>query len=152
MPFTLTSPAFAEGETIPVRFTCDGENVSPPLAWSDAPEGTRSFTLVMHDPDTPRGDIVHWLLFDIPAHAAHLPEGVLDEGTPGTNERLSIGYMGPCPPPGSKPHRYQFEFYALSAERLGLDDSATREAVENAFENHILAQTTFTGLYARQGA
>lgn len=152
MPFTLTSPAFAEGDAIPVRFTCDGDNLSPALAWTDAPTGAQSFTLVVHDPDAPGGDFVHWVLFDIPAEAAHLPEGVTDEGTPGTNSALSIGYTGPCPPQGNAPHRYQFDLYALSADRLGLDDSATREAVENAFENHILAQTTLTVTYGRQGA
>ena len=152
MPFSLTSPDFADGGPIPVRFTCDGEAQSPPLAWADAPEGVQSFTLVVHDPDAPRGEFTHWLLFNIPASAAHLPEGGGGIGSPGTNSHPAIGYTPPCPPPGDPPHRYVFTLYALSAARLALDDSAAREAVENAFETHILGQARLVGTYARYPA
>ncbi len=150
MPFSLTSPAFADGGPIPVQYTCDGAALSPPLAWTDAPDCTQSFTLVVHDPDAPRGEFTHWLLFDIPASAAHIPEGDGEIGTPGTNSIPDIGYAPPCPPPGDPPHRYVFTLYALSADRLALDDSAAREAVENAFETHILAQTVLIGTYGRR--
>lgn len=147
--FTLSSPAFPPDGPVSAEFTCDGGGVSPPLAWTDAPDGTRSFVLVMHDPDAPDGELTHWILFNLPAEAAHLPQGVDGEGSPGTNSLDEIGYSPPCPPPGASAHRYVFTLYALSADRLGLDDSARREAVENAFEDHLLAQTQLVGMYAR---
>lgn len=149
MAFTLSSPAFPPGGPLPAEFTCDGQSLSPPLAWSDAPPGTRSFALVVHDPDAPGGEVTHWLLFNLPGEAAHLPPGTDGEGVPGTNSANAIGYLGPCPPPGDPAHRYVFTLYALSTDRLGLDDSAQREAVENAFEDHLLAQTQLIGTYAR---
>jgi len=147
--FTLSSPAFSPDGIVPAEFTCDGSNISPPLAWSDAPPGTRSFALVVHDPDAPGGEVTHWLLFNLPGKAAHLPPGTDGEGVPGTNSMDIIGYSGPCPPPGDPAHRYVFTLYALSTDRLGLDDSARREAIENAFEDHLLAQTQLVGMYAR---
>jgi len=147
--FSLSSSAFSPGGSIPVEFTCDGGSVSPPLAWADAPPGTRSFALVAHDPDAPMGDVTHWLLFNLPGEAAHLPPGTDGEGVPGTNSMDAIGYSGPCPPPGDTAHRYVFTLYALSVDRLGLDDSARREAIENAFEDHLLAQAQLVGTYAR---
>ncbi len=149
MAFSLSSPAFGDGAAVPVEFTCDGAGGSPPLAWTDAPPGTRSFALVVHDPDAPGGEVTHWLLFNLPGEAAHLPPGVDGEGTPGTNSMDSIGYLPPCPPPGDPAHRYIFTLYALGTDRLGLDDSARREALENAFEDHLLAQTQLVGTYAR---
>ncbi len=149
MAFTLSSPAFDPQGPVPIEFTCDGINQSPPLAWSDAPAGTRSFVLVAHDPDAPGGEVTHWLLFNLPGEAAHLPPGTDGEGVPGTNSMDSIGYSGPCPPPGDPAHRYVFTLYALSVDRLGLDDSARREAVENAFEDHLLGQAQLVGLYER---
>lgn len=149
MAFTLSSPAFLPGAPLPAEFTCDGKNSSPPLAWSDAPPGTHSFVLVVSSPDAPDGDLTHWLLFNLPGEAAHLPAAVDGEGTPGTNSLDTIGYAGPCPTPGAAPLRCIFTLYALSTDRLPLDDSARREAVENAFEDHLLAQTELVGTCAR---
>lgn len=149
MAFTLSSPAFGDNSPIPAEFTCDGAETSPPLAWVDVPGGTRSFALVVHDPDAPDGELTHWLLFNLPGDIAHLPAGVDGEGVPGTNSMEHAGYSGPCPPPGAPAHRYVFTLYALAAERLGLDDSARREALENAFEHDLLGQTQLVGLYAR---
>lgn len=152
MPFVLASPAFAEGDAIPVRHTCDGENISPELAWSGAPPGTRSFALVMHDPDGTRGDFVHWLLWDIGADESSLAEGVggMSTGASGENGFRDISYAGPCPPPGSEPHRYFFELYALDVERLGVDRGTKRAEAEMVMRQHQLGQTKLMGRYARQ--
>ena len=153
--FTLTSEAFADGETIPSRHTCDGEDVSPPLAWEGAPEGTETFVLVVHDPDAPRGDWVHWVLYDVPGHASRLPDGIEDEASlenlgcaiQGKNDFGRIGWGGPCPPPG-RPHRYVFEISALDI-RLELESGASREEVERAMEGHVLARAELTGTFGR---
>ena len=137
----LTSDAFDDGGTIPRRHTCDGEDVSPALSWEGAPDGTASFALVVHDPDAPRGDWVHWVIYDIPGHLTGLPEKAgpaerldhLGEAVQGTNDFGRIGWGGPCPPPG-KPHRYVFTLTALDAP-LGLEPAADRENVETAARN-----------------
>lgn len=151
----LTSEAFEDGGTIPRRYTCDDEDVSPALEWEGAPEGTVSFALVVHDPDAPRGDWVHWVIYDIPAHFDGLPEEIgparrldnLGEAAQGKNDFGRIGWGGPCPPPG-KPHRYVFTLSALGA-RLGLEPGANREKVEEAARNHALAKATLTGRFGR---
>src|SRR5216683_6772325 len=118
MSLQLTTSAFPSQGTIPKKFTCDGSDVSPPLAWSGAPPGTRSFALIVDDPDAPVGTWVHWVLYDLPANTKELAEGVpkqeqLSNGArQGRNDFRKIGYGGPCPPPG-KPHRYFFKLYAL---------------------------------------
>ena len=122
---SLTSPAFSEGEAIPGKHTCDGEDLSPALAWSAPPEGTQSFALIMDDPDAPVGTWVHWVLYNLPANARSLAEGILPDETlpdgslPGKNSWKIIGYGGPCPPSGT--HRYFFKLYALDSK---LDDAA----------------------------
>lgn len=151
----LTSDAFEDGGTIPRRYTCDGEDVSPALAWQGAPDGTESFALVVHDPDAPRGDWVHWVIYDLPGQLAGLPEHVgtarplddLGQAAQGENDFGRIGWGGPCPPPG-KPHRYVFTLYALDA-RLGLESGAGREEVEDAAQDHALASARLTGTYGR---
>ncbi len=151
----LTSDAFEDGGTIPRRHTCDGEDVSPALAWEGAPDGTESFTLVVHDPDAPRGDWVHWVIYDIPGHFSELPEDVgtaerldhLGEAAQGENDFGRIGWGGPCPPPG-KPHRYVFTLHALDA-RLELEPGASREEVEEPGRRHVLATASLTGRYGR---
>jgi Raf kinase inhibitor-like YbhB/YbcL family protein len=146
MAFTLTSSAFQDGGTIPRQFTCDGDDVAPPLAWSDAPEGTRSFALVMEDPDAPQGTFTHWLLYGIPATTTELREQV------GTALRNSFGraaYGGPCPPPGHGPHRYVFTLYALDVPTLALH-SGTRASLDTALRAHTLATTRLTGRYERK--
>lgn len=148
----LTSPAFKNGEEIPTRYSCDGEKISPPLAWTNAPAGTRSFLLIVDDPDASRGTFTHWVIFNIPALVSSLPENVptdptLPNGaTQGQNGAGRIGYTSPCPPSGT--HRYMFQLYALDAQ-LTLAPDATKQDVLNAMQGHIIAQTTLTGLYGR---
>ena len=150
----LRSIAFAEGTTIPLRHTCDGENLSPPLAWAGAPVSTRSLALICDDPDAPRGTWVHWLLWNLPADAVELGEGVprrpeLPSGArQGTNDSGDMGYGGPCPPPG-RPHRYYFRMFALGA-MLNLPPGVNRSDLETAMEGHVLARAVTMGTYERR--
>ncbi len=153
MAFTLSSPAFVAGTQIPVRYTCDGNDESPPLSWRDAPAGVQSFALIMDDPDAPMGTWVHWVIFNIPASSIGLPAGVppqprLKDGSiQGVNSWRRIGYGGPCPPRGQ--HRYFFKLYALDT-RLSLGSSATKTDLLQAMQGHILAQTELMGVYRRR--
>jgi len=153
MEITVTSTAFEAGDMIPSKYTCDGENVSPPLAWSPVPEGTQSFALISDDPDAPVGTWVHWVLFNIPAGVKGLPENVppqeiLQDGSRhGRNDFRKIGYGGPCPPSGT--HRYNFKLYALDT-KLALEPGATKAEVLKAVEGHILAEGQLMGRYKRQ--
>ena len=147
MTFALTSSAFTEGGPIPREHTCDGKDVAPPLAWSGAPAGVRTFALIADDPDAPGGVWVHWVLFDLPGTAAALPENLAD-AKQGRNDFKRIGYGGPCPPPG-KPHRYVFKLYALDTA-LALKAGATKADVERAMQGHILGTAQLVGTYARQ--
>jgi Raf kinase inhibitor-like YbhB/YbcL family protein len=146
MSIQITSATFEEGTTIPVKYTCDGEDISPPLAWSGVPEGTQSLVLISDDPDAPVGTWVHWVLFDLPADTNSLPEGVQGMGTDGNNSWRRPGYGGPCPPSGT--HRYFFKLYALDS-RLDLKEGASKEDVEEAMQGHILAQAQLMGKYGR---
>jgi Raf kinase inhibitor-like YbhB/YbcL family protein len=141
----VTSPAFADGGTIPSRHTCDGEDVSPALAWSGTPEGTAAFALIVHDPDA-RGWI-HWAVADIAAGATELAEGGGD-GTEGQNDFGRNGWGGPCPPSGS--HRYDFTVYALS-EETGLSTGFSADELRAAMEGNILAEGRLSGTYQRGG-
>ena len=153
MPLKLTSSAFSAGGTIPKKHTCDGADVSPPLAWSDAPSAAQSFALIADDPDAPVGTWVHWVLFDIPGKTRELPEGVAkqeelaDGSRQGRNDFRRIGYGGPCPPPG-RPHRYFFKLYALD-RTLDLPTAATKAQVEAAMKGHIKAEGQLMGTYGR---
>lgn len=153
MSLKLTSAAFQPGGTIPKKFTCDGPDVSPALAWSGAPAGTKSFALIMDDPDAPVGTWVHWVLYDLPAGMHELAENVAkqeelpDGARQGRNDFRRIGYGGPCPPPGPA-HRYFFKLYALDA-KLGLKPGATKADVEKAMKGHVLAQGELMGRYGR---
>jgi Raf kinase inhibitor-like YbhB/YbcL family protein len=157
-PLTLTvqSPAFSDGFAIPKDYTADGANASPPLRWSDPPEGTKSFALVCDDPDAPRRTFVHWVLYNLPAGARELPPGVPPDGTlagggrQGTNGFGRIGYGGPSPPPGPA-HRYHFKLYALDAP-LALDAGATKEQLLAAMRGRQLAEGRLTGVYGRSAA
>ncbi|MBI2964360.1 MAG: YbhB/YbcL family Raf kinase inhibitor-like protein [Deltaproteobacteria bacterium] len=150
---TLASDAFQDGKPIPVEYTCDGADHSPPLHWEGAPRGTRAFAVVVDDPDAPSGNWNHWLLYNVPAGAKALGAKVptapaLGDGSrQGTNDFGRIGYGGPCPPPGS-PHRYVFRVYALSAP-LELQPGAKRAAVLEAIRDKRIGQTELTGRYGR---
>jgi Raf kinase inhibitor-like YbhB/YbcL family protein len=154
MIIKITSSSFAEGQPIPSKYTCDGENISPPLSWDKAPDSVESFALVCDDPDAPAGTWVHWVLYDLPATIRDLPEAtetkeeVLNGGRQGRNDFKQIGYGGPCPPKG-RPHRYYFKLYALDRE-LNLKSGATKGEVENAMKGHILAEGALMGTYKRK--
>jgi len=145
---TLTSPSFTQGGLISAHHTCDGRDVSPALRWTAAPEGAKSFALIVEDPDAPNGTFTHWVLFDIPADSHGLSEGA-DVGTAGRNDFQQVSYGGPCPPPKHGQHRYFFRLYALDVAGLGLPAGATRQELEAAMEPHILAQAELMGRYAR---
>jgi len=153
MAFTLRSSAFQNGGAIGRAHTCDGKDVSPPLRWEDPPEGTRSFALICDDPDAPMGTWVHWVIYNIPASARELAEGVppreknADGSLQGMNDFGRVGYGGPCPPRG-KPHRYFFRLYALDAAPA-LGPKATKKALLKAMEGRILAQAELMGTYGR---
>ena len=153
MTFEVTSSAFAQGEPIPVKYTCDGDDISPPLAWGDPQEGVRSFALINDDPDAPVGTWVHWVLFNLPADARSLPERVppdaeLPDGSRhGQNSWRRLGYGGPCPPSGT--HRYFFKIYALDTS-LQLEPGADKKQVLEAMAGHILAEAELMGVYSRQ--
>jgi len=153
MEITIKSSAFTEGAMIPVKYTCDGNNVSPPLQWSDPPEGTKSFALISDDPDAPIGTWVHWVMFNIPPTVRELQENVpssqvLPNGAiQGITDFGSAGYGGPCPPSGT--HRYFFKIYALDCT-LDLGSGAKKKQVVEAMKNHILAQGQLMGKYKRQ--
>ena len=153
--FRLGSEAFENEETIPARYTCDGENVSPALAWSGAPAETNLWALIMDDPDAPGGTFTHWVLFDLPAETRELPEGVEAapmpanglEGAQGSNDGDGIGYTGPCPPSGPA-HRYRLTLYALDSP-VNLDPGAKKQEVLEAMDGHVLAQAELVGRYGR---
>jgi Raf kinase inhibitor-like YbhB/YbcL family protein len=151
--FSLKSSAFAAGAEIPKKFTCVAADVSPALEWSGGPAKTGSFALIMDDPDAPVGTWVHWVLWNLPASAHSLPEGVakreqLDDGSrQGRNDFSKVGYNGPCPPPG-KPHRYFFRLYALDA-KLALAAGATRQELDAAMKGHVLGQAEYMGTFRR---
>lgn len=153
MQIQLWSTAFQDGETIPIQHTGDGQNVSPALAWSEPPEGTKSFALICDDPDAPRGTWVHWVLFNLPGDTRSLPETMattanLENGVVhGKNDFGNIGYGGPAPPPG-KPHRYYFKIYALD-KSLNLPPRATKAQVVAAIKGHVLAEGQLMGKYGR---
>jgi Raf kinase inhibitor-like YbhB/YbcL family protein len=154
MAFTLISAAFRDETAIPAKYTCDGADVSPPLTWSDAPAGTRSFALIADDPDAPAGTWVHWVLYNLPAAISGLPENIakvesldLRGARQGRNDFRRPGYGGPCPPPGPA-HRYFFKLYALDAP-LTLKAGAQKKDVEAAMEGHVLATAQLMGTYAR---
>ena len=160
---TLTSPDLAPGARVADaqvgdRFGCAGGDHSPALAWSGAPAGAKSFAVSLFDPDAPTGHgFWHWTIFDIPAIAASLPAGAGDptaDAAPrgalqGENEAGSVGYFGPCPPAGDKPHHYRFELDALDVAKLGLDAGAPATIVIERARRHTLAKATLTGVWSR---
>jgi Raf kinase inhibitor-like YbhB/YbcL family protein len=152
MAMRLSSSGFKNGGAIARRFTCDGENCSPPLAWSGAPAETRSFALVCRDPDAPAGVFYHWAAFDVAADADGLPEHC-PPGSAAMRQATSDfgrpGYGGPCPPRGHGPHHYHFTLYALDVERLAVPARAHCREVEAAARSRALATAELVGIYER---
>ena len=150
--FDVTSESFTEGGAIPMDhvFTgCGGKNVSPQLSWSGAPAGTKSFALVIDDPDAPSGTFRHWGVFDIPASARSIGGGQ-KAGTEVTNDFGKPGYGGPCPPKGHGPHHYHFKLFALDVDRLEVSPNAKVVDIENAATRHAIAQGELVGTYERK--
>jgi len=152
MSIELTSSAFAQGQSIPAKYSCNGEDISPALIWGEPPAGTQSFALIMDDPDAPVGTWDHWILFNIPASTRGLPEAfpsdaVLPDGAmSGKNGWDRMGYGGPCPPSGT--HRYYFRLYALD-EMLAISAGASKGELEKAMTGHILAKGELMGTFSK---
>jgi len=149
--FAIKSSVFKDGEFIPSRYTCDGENINPLLEIKNVPPGTKSLVLIMDDPDATRGVTWdHWLLFNIDPKTHYIAEDSVPVGAyQGRNSWGNINYGGPCPPRGSKPHRYFFKVYALDT-LLDLPEGATKQEIEQAMKNHIIAEAVLIGLYQRE--
>jgi Raf kinase inhibitor-like YbhB/YbcL family protein len=149
----LASSAFADGASIPRRYTRDAEDLSPPLHWRDPPPGTRSFVLICDDPDAPGGTWAHWAVYDIPPERTALPEGAAQRSGPeklqqAINDFKRRGYGGPCPPHG-RAHHYRFRLLALSVAALGLHGNPSCREVEHQARSHVLAEAGLVGLYRR---
>jgi Raf kinase inhibitor-like YbhB/YbcL family protein len=146
----LTSTAFKDGDGIPTPYTCKGVDISPPLAWENAPAGTKTFALIVDDPDAPSKVWVHWVVWNIPSSSSSLREHIptqdqLDDGTrQGTDDFGSVGWGGPCPPSGT--HRYYFKLYALDAA-LSLSGVVDKEKLLDAMKGHVLAEAQLMGTY-----
>jgi len=153
-PIRISSPAFGDGGGIPVQFTADGRNDSPPLEWGDPPDGTRSFALVCDDPDAPRGTFTHWVVWNLPPACRHLgtgvspADGVADGGRQGKNGFGRLGYGGPAPPPGPQ-HRYLFKLYALDTT-VALDNGGTKDQLLEAMRGRVIGEGILTGMYGRK--
>ncbi len=148
----LTSTAFNEGGMIPEKYTCDGADISPALAWSDVPDGVNTFALVCDDPDAPVGDWVHWVIYNIPGEVRSLPEklpaedSLADGACQGINDFRKTGYGGPCPPGGV--HRYYFRLYALDVA-LPCEDKMTKKKLLELMKGHVLNDAVIMGRYKR---
>ena len=149
----LTSSAFSVGGNIPKQFTCEGEDISPELSWKNAPSGTKTFALIVHDPDAPRaGGFTHWVVYNIPESVTNIAQNAPKSeklpavGIQGKNDYGHIGYKGPCPPSGT--HRYFFYLYALDSE-LKLPPGATKDEVEKAIKGHVLEKSELMGKYKK---
>jgi Raf kinase inhibitor-like YbhB/YbcL family protein len=150
----LSSTAFRDRSAIPHRYTCDGEDISPPLEWSAPPEGARSFVLLCDDPDAPAGIWHHWAAYDIPAHLTFVAEGAAQrtgqrDFKQAINDFQRIGYGGPCPPRRHGPHHYRFWLLALSIDRLSTGISPSCRDIEREARKHVLAEATLIGVYER---
>jgi len=147
----LTSQSFGHNQSIPSKYTCDGENINPPLTTAEVPNGTKSLVLLMDDPDVPRnlredGMWDHWVIFNIPPSVAEIREGQEPDGIHGKGSSGNLGYHGPCPP--DREHRYFFKLYALETE-LDLVEGVSKSDVEQAMVGHILEQAELVGKYER---
>lgn len=158
MAFKITSPDFNDGEEVPRLHSCDGDDISPELIWEGEPEGTRSYVLVVDDPDAPRGTFTHWVVYDLPTGVRALSRGMgnVDENMDisetikeGLNDFDRPEYGGPCPPKGHGRHRYFFTLKALDIPTLGLPPDASRSDVEIATQGHVLGTAQLMGVYER---
>jgi len=153
MSFTISSPSFSNGGDIAKKFTCDAADLSPQLTWTEPPSATKTFALLVDDPDAPVGNWNHWTMWNLPPNLRGLPEGVKKEASlpdgsqQGRNDFRKTGYNGPCPPPG-KPHRYYFKLFALDV-KLELKNGAGKNDLEAALKGHLLAQAEWMGKYGR---
>ena len=145
--FALESTAFQHAQAIPSRYTCEGEDASPPLRWTNVPEGTRSLALILDDPDAPGGIFTHWIAWGLDPAAGGLGEGEPAPGE-GRNDFGTTGYRGPCPPRGHGPHRYAFRLYALDGEPE-LAAGAAKPELQQAIEQHVLTTADLVGTYER---
>ncbi len=145
MAFTVTSPAFSDGQTVPKQFTCDGDDAPPPITVNEPPKGTKSFAVIADDPDAPKGTFTHWLAYDIPTDGNALRATA---GKTLKNDFGRKGYGGPCPPPGHGKHRYYFTVYAVDAPTLDIPGDS-RDALEAALKDHTLARAQLMGHYER---
>lgn len=150
MALKLIISAFPEGATIPQKYTCDGQNVSPAVEWTGAPPQTKSFALILDDPDAPSGLFTHWLLYNVPASGHSLEEAYrpVPPAATGTNDFGKHGYGGPCPPSGT--HRYFFKLFALDVPGLDLPAGAKRSDVDRALHGHVIEEIQYMGKYERK--
>lgn len=154
MAWEINSSAFGHYGNIPKKYTCQGEDLSPPIKWGPPPAGTKSIALICDDPDAPAGTWVHWVAWNIPAETVMLEEGIAPKATEpegirqGTNDFNRVGYGGPCPPPGGA-HRYYFKLYALDT-LLELSSEATKEDLLAAMKGHVIQETEMVGNYKRR--
>jgi Raf kinase inhibitor-like YbhB/YbcL family protein len=146
---SLSSDAFREGQPMPTQYTCDGANQSPPLSWGEPPAGTKSFALVVDDPDAPNGTFRHWGVQGIAAATRGIPEGS-DLGGDILNDTGELGYAGPCPPKGHGLHHYHFKLFALDVDKLDVGPNAKVVDLENAAQKHAIAQGELIGTYERK--
>lgn len=153
MKLQVSSKSFSAGADIPKKYTCDGQNISPELAWENLPDGTISVAVLLEDPDAPGGTFTHWLMYDLPLGMQTVAEGVPAAGEipggglQGLNDFGKVGYGGPCPPPG-RPHRYIFRVLALD-KTLGLPSRASKDSVQQAMRGHLLAEGNLMGKFGR---
>lgn len=146
----VTSPAFNQGEMLPKKYTCDGENVNPPLSWEGVPAEAKSLVILCNDPDAPKGTFTHWIVINLPSNLRQIPEAASIDQTGGLELTTSFGkpgYGGACPPSGT--HRYYFIVIALDTEKIGLGKDATIKELDEAIERHIVAQGTLMATYSR---
>jgi len=145
--FSLASPSYKNGGSVPEVYTCEGDHKSPPLKWFNAPKGTKSFALIFKDPDAPSGMWTHWVVYDIPATTTQSSEGSSPKGAKvGKNEMGATKYAAPCPPNGK--HRYIFDLYALDVDSIKTDDT-TRVGVEKAVKDHTLGKTSLEATFSK---
>lgn len=146
-PFIFSSAVFSDGGMLPIKFTCDAENVSPPLTWTGVPYNAQSLAVMLDDPDAVVTTFTHWILFDIPATTNGLPENVKGIGKGGLNSAKRITYVGPCHPTGS--HRFVFQLFALNVPTLGLNEGASKTEIDKALNAHLIAKQVITTRYGK---